>query len=152
MGSSYCDECGTEMRETDEPITERVRGRRVTVGGIRHQRCDACGNVAMSPDEARRLADRQRELAGGPMVKVGDMMAFHPGYYVGEVIGEAGMADFAKRMRMPTESLCELVDGRRRLTFEDAAKLSLVVGTSVGYWLNLQVAFDEMVGGPDAEG
>ena len=154
MGSRWCDECGATMRETDGPITECVRGVRVTVDGIRHWECPECGNVDMTVDAANELSKRQRELAGGPVIAVGDGMAFHPGYYVGELMAarEMGVADFAVILKMPTERLCELVNGTRPLTVEDAAKLSLVLGTSVGYWLNLQVAFDEMVGGPDAEG
>ena len=31
-----CCECGREMRETDEPITELVYGEPVTVAGILH--------------------------------------------------------------------------------------------------------------------
>ena len=153
MGSRWCDECGAEMRETDEAITECVRGVQVTVDGIRHWKCDGCGNVLMSLADANELAMRQREAAGGPVVMVGDRMAFHPGYYVGELMAarEMGVADFAVILKMPTERLCELVNGTRPLTVEDAAKLSLVLGTSVGYWLNLQVVFDEAVGDTDTE-
>lgn len=60
-----CFECGREMRETDEPITEMVHGELITVAGILHWHCDACGDDWFSIDEADRLASLQlREVDG----------------------------------------------------------------------------------------
>ena len=51
-----CCECGREMRETDEPITELVHGELVTVAGILHWHCDTCGEDWFSLQEAERLS------------------------------------------------------------------------------------------------
>lgn len=51
-------------------------------------------------------------------------------------------AEAARRMRMSTNRLNELVRGKRGVTAETALRLADLLGTSPELWLNLQMAFD----------
>ena len=55
-----CVECGTEMRFTNEPMTETFKGMEFSIEGISRYVCDSCGNDEMDAKEAERLS---RELA-----------------------------------------------------------------------------------------
>jgi addiction module HigA family antidote len=76
-----------------------------------------------------------------------DSVAFHPGYYIKELIDESGLtqADFAKRLDTTPKNLSLLVRGEQRLSVDMAMKLSKMLGTSIQYWLNLQNAYDTLV-------
>ena len=76
-----------------------------------------------------------------------DSIAFHPGYYVKELIEESGMTqeDYAKRLGTTPKNLSLLVRGEQSLSVEMASKLAKMLGTSMSYWLNLQNAYDEML-------
>lgn len=80
-------------------------------------------------------------------IKCGDRVAFHPGYYVKEVMDESGLTqeEFAKRLDMSPEDLHKLINGEQKLSAEMAVRLSHMFETSVTYWLNLQSTFDSMV-------
>jgi addiction module antidote protein, HigA family len=71
-------------------------------------------------------------------------IAFHPGYYIKEIIEESGLTqeDFAKRLDTTPKNLSILVRGEQSLTPEMALKLARMLGTSITYWINLQTAFD----------
>jgi putative zinc finger/helix-turn-helix YgiT family protein len=56
-----CSECGSQLRWTDGPITEKVRGVSVTVDGIGHYACEKCGNTVMDIRSAEFLAKRQAQ-------------------------------------------------------------------------------------------
>jgi addiction module HigA family antidote len=51
-------------------------------------------------------------------------------------------AEAARRMRMSTNRLNEVVRGKRGVTAETALRLSALLGTSPELWLNLQMTFD----------
>ena len=74
-----------------------------------------------------------------------DIMAFHPGYYVAEIIEDMGVtqAEFAVRMGTTSKTLSQLVNGQANISNDLAQKLSTMLGTSIEFWLNLQTAFDE---------
>ena len=76
-----------------------------------------------------------------------DIMAFHPGYYVAEIIEDMGVtqAEFAVRMGTTSKTLSQLVNGQANISNDLAQKLSTMLGTSIEFWLNLQTAFDEKV-------
>lgn len=76
-----------------------------------------------------------------------DIMAFHPGYYVAEIIEDMGVtqAEFAVRMGTTSKTLSQLVNGQANISNDLAQKLSTMLGTSIDFWLNLQSAFDEKV-------
>lgn len=76
-----------------------------------------------------------------------DKIAFHPGYYVKEMIEESGLTqeDFAKRLDTTPKNLSLLIRGEQNLSIDIAMKLSRMMGTSVSYWLNLQNAYDALI-------
>lgn len=76
-----------------------------------------------------------------------DIMAFHPGYYVAEIIEDMGVtqAEFAMRMGTTSKTLSQLINGQANISNDLAQKLSTMLGTSIEFWLNLQTAFDEKV-------
>lgn len=76
-----------------------------------------------------------------------DMIAFHPGYYIKEIVGESGLTqeDFAKRLDTTPKNLSLLIRGEQSLSIDIAMKLSRMLGTSVNYWLNLQNAYDALI-------
>ena len=81
------------------------------------------------------------------IVNYRDIMAFHPGYYVAEIIEDMGVtqAEFAVRMGTTSKTLSQLVNGQANISNDLAQKLSTMLGTSIEFWLNLQTAFDEKV-------
>ncbi len=76
-----------------------------------------------------------------------DSIAFHPGYYVKEIVEDSGLTqeDFAKRLGTTPKNLSLLVRGEQNISIDIAMKLSRMIGTSVNYWLNLQNAYDSLV-------
>lgn len=80
-------------------------------------------------------------------VEYNDTIAFHPGYYVKEIVDESGLTqeDFAKRLDTTPKNLSLLIRGEQSLSIDIAMKLSRMLGTSINYWLNLQNAYDALI-------
>jgi addiction module HigA family antidote len=80
-------------------------------------------------------------------IEYNDTIAFHPGYYIKEIIDESGLTqdDFAKRLDTTPKNLSLLLRGEQSLSIDIAMKLSRMIGTSVSYWLNLQNAYDSLI-------
>ena len=76
-----------------------------------------------------------------------DKVAFHPGYYIKELVEESGLTqeDFAKRLDTTPKNLSILVRGEQSLSIDIAMKLSRISGTTISYWLNLQKAYDALI-------
>ena len=76
-----------------------------------------------------------------------DIMAFHPGYYIAEIIEDMGMSqvEFATRMGTTTKTLSCLLNGQANISNDLAKKLSAMLGTSAEVWLNLQASYDQKV-------
>lgn len=76
-----------------------------------------------------------------------DIIAFHPGYYIKEIIDDSGLTqeDFAKKLDTTPKNLSILIRGEQSLSIDIAMKLSRMQGASVGYWLNLQNAYDSLI-------
>ncbi|MBQ9220752.1 MAG: HigA family addiction module antitoxin [Succinivibrio dextrinosolvens] len=74
--------------------------------------------------------------------------AFHPGYYLKEIIDESGLSqeDYALRLGTTPKNLSILLRGEQSLSIDIAVKLARLLGGSIEYWLNLQRAFDEKKG------
>ena len=77
-------------------------------------------------------------------VEYNDKIAFHPGYYIKEIVENLGITqeDFAKRLDTTPKNISLIIRGEQRLSTDMAMKLSNMLGTSVNYWLNLQNAYD----------
>lgn len=80
-------------------------------------------------------------------IEYDDKIAFHPGYYIKEIVEESGLTqeDFAKRLDTTPKNLSLLIRGEQNLSIDIAMKLSRMIGTSVSYWLNLQNAYDALI-------
>lgn len=76
-----------------------------------------------------------------------DKIAFHPGYYIKEIVDGSGLTqeDFAKRLDTTPKNLSLLIRGEQSLSCDIAMKLSRMLGTSVSYWLNLQSTYDALL-------
>ena len=79
------------------------------------------------------------------IVEYNDITAFHPGYYVAEVIEDMGITqeEFAARLNTTAKTVSQLVNGKCNLSRDLAKKLSVMLGTSPEVWLNLQTAYDQ---------
>ena len=71
--------------------------------------------------------------------------AFHPGYYIAEIIDDMGItqAEFATRVGTNVKTLSYLVNGQANITNDLAKKLSVMLGTSEKVWLDLQCTYDQ---------
>lgn len=80
-------------------------------------------------------------------IEYNDTIAFHPGYYIKEIVDESGLTqeDFAKRLDTSPKNLSLLIRGEQNISIDIAMKLSRMIGTSVNYWLNLQNAYDALI-------
>ena len=80
-------------------------------------------------------------------IEYNDKIAFHPGYYIKEIVEESGLTkeNFAKQLDTTLENMSLLIQGKQSLSMDIAMKLSKMIGTSVSYWLNLQNAFDALI-------
>ncbi|MBQ9866921.1 MAG: HigA family addiction module antidote protein [Lachnospiraceae bacterium] len=80
-------------------------------------------------------------------IEYNDKIAFHPGYYIREIVEESGLTqeDFAKRLDTTPKNLSLLIRGEQSLSIDIAVKLSRMIGTSVIYWLNLQNSYDALI-------
>jgi len=76
-----------------------------------------------------------------------DIVAFHPGYYIADIIDdmEISQNEFATRMGTTVETLSKLINGQANISNDLAKKLSVMLGTSVEVWQNLQNTYDQKV-------
>lgn len=76
-----------------------------------------------------------------------DLYAFHPGYYVNQLIDELEITqeEFALRMGVSAKTISLLVRGETDLSEDMALKLSNMFGMSIDVWLNLQQEYSKKV-------
>ena len=74
-----------------------------------------------------------------------DIVAFHPGYYIADIIDdmEISQNEFATRMGTTVETFSKLIYGQANISNDLAKKLSVMLGTSVEVWQNLQNTYDQ---------
>ena len=70
--------------------------------------------------------------------------AIHPGKHLGEELRELNMsaAALARRLKVPTNRITEILNGRRAITGDTALRLGHFFGTSAEFWLNLQKLYE----------
>ena len=68
----------------------------------------------------------------------------HPGKHVAEELKELNMsaAGLARRLKVPTERITEILNGRRAMTADIALRLGHFFATSAEFWLNLQMLYE----------
>lgn len=80
-------------------------------------------------------------------IEYNDTIAFHPGYYLKEIVDASGLTqeDFAKRLDTTPKNLSLILRGEQTLSIDISMKLSRMTGTSINYWLNLQNIYDSLI-------
>ncbi len=68
----------------------------------------------------------------------------HPGRILHEDMGdeEISINGLAQAIRVPANRISLIVNGKRGITADTAARLGRYFGTSAQYWLNIQNRFD----------
>ena len=74
-----------------------------------------------------------------------DIVAYHLGYYIADIIEymEISQAEFSTRMGTTAKTLSQLINGQANISNDLAKKLSVMLGTSVEVWQNLQNTYDQ---------
>lgn len=70
--------------------------------------------------------------------------AIHPGEHLAEELRELQMsaAELARQLKVPTNRITEILNGRRNITGDTALRLSHFFGTSAEFWMSLQNLYD----------
>jgi addiction module HigA family antidote len=70
--------------------------------------------------------------------------AIHPGEHLAEQLKELGMsaAELGRKIRVPTNRITAILNGKRAVTGDTALRLAHFFGTSPQFWLNLQTLYD----------
>lgn len=76
-----------------------------------------------------------------------DLIAFHPGQYIGELIEDYKMTqkEFAEKLGLSPKTISKLVNGEESISNDIAQKLEKFTNISMKTWLNLQASFDRKV-------
>ncbi len=78
------------------------------------------------------------------IVEYKDLIAFHPGQYIGELIEDYNMTqkEFADKLGISPKMIRKLLKGEQSISNEIAQKLEKLTNISLKTWLNLQNAYD----------
>jgi addiction module HigA family antidote len=70
--------------------------------------------------------------------------AIHPGEHLAEELREMGIsaAELSRQLRVPTNRVTQILNGRRSITGDTALRLAHFFGTSAEFWLNLQSLYE----------
>jgi len=70
--------------------------------------------------------------------------AIHPGEHLAEQLEALHMsaAELARQLRVPTNRITHIINGRRAITGDTALRLGHFFGTSAEFWLNLQKLYE----------
>ena len=70
--------------------------------------------------------------------------AIHPGKHLAEELKALNMsaAALARQLKVPTNRITEILNGRRAITGDTALRLGHFFGTSAEFWLNLQKLYE----------
>lgn len=73
-----------------------------------------------------------------------ELIAFHPGSYVEDIIEELNItqAEFAERLGTSSKTISKIINGEENISLDIANKLSKLTGVSIKTWLNLQMNYD----------
>ncbi|MGA2986440.1 MAG: HigA family addiction module antitoxin [Terriglobia bacterium] len=72
------------------------------------------------------------------------LLAIHPGEPLAEELKELHLtaAAPARQLRVPTNRITQILNGRRDITADTALRLAHFFGTSAEFWINLQSLYD----------
>lgn len=70
--------------------------------------------------------------------------ATHPGEHPARELKELGMsaAELARNLKVPTNRITGILNGRRAVTGDTALRLGHFFGTSAEFWMNLQKLYE----------
>ncbi len=70
--------------------------------------------------------------------------AIHPGEQLAEELEALGMSavELARQLKVPTNSITEILNGQQLVTGDTALRLGHLFGTSAEFWLNLQSLYE----------
>ena len=76
-----------------------------------------------------------------------DLIALHPGQYIGELIEDYNMTQkgFAEKLGLSPKTISKLVNGEELINNDIAQKLAKFTNISMKTWLNLQASYDRKV-------
>ncbi len=71
-------------------------------------------------------------------------IAIHPGEHLAEELDalKISAAELARRLKVPTNRMTEILNARRAITGDTALRLAHFFGTSAEFWLNLQSLYE----------
>src|SRR5262245_450315 len=72
------------------------------------------------------------------------LIAIHPGEHLAEELKALNMsaATLARQLKVPTNRITQIINGRRAITGDTALRLAHFFGTSAEFWLNLQSLYE----------
>jgi len=72
------------------------------------------------------------------------LTAIHPGEHLATELEALDMSasELARKVRVPTNRVTQILNGRRGITGDTALRLAHFFGTSARFWLNLQSLYD----------
>jgi antitoxin HigA-1 len=72
------------------------------------------------------------------------LIAIHPGEHLAEELKALNMsaAALARQLKVPTNRITGIINGRRAITGDTALRLAHFFGTSGEFWLNLQSLYE----------
>ena len=72
------------------------------------------------------------------------VIAIHPGEHLAEELEalEMSAAELARKIRVPTNRVTQILNGTRGITGDTALRLAHFFGTSAQFWLNLQSLYE----------
>ena len=78
------------------------------------------------------------------LIEYKEIKAFHPGYFVKQIIEDMGITqeEFALRLGTTGKNISELVNGHCLLSRELAMQLSNMTGISLETWMNLRMTYE----------
>ena len=81
------------------------------------------------------------------IVEYKDLIAFHPGQYVEELIEDYNVTqkEFAERLGVSAKTVSKIINAEESISKETAHKLAKLSGVSMQTWLNLQNTYDVKV-------
>lgn len=76
-----------------------------------------------------------------------NLIAFHPGYYIKEIIDDMEITqdEFAKRLEVSGKTISNLISGKIPLSKDIALRLSIMMDISIDTWLELQKSYDKKI-------
>ena len=68
----------------------------------------------------------------------------HPGEHLAEELSALGLsaAGLARHLKVPTNRITQILNGRRAISGDTAIRLAHFFGTSAQFWMNLQTLYE----------